>query len=220
MFNHFNTHILTALLHIHVCICTCVYVCVCVCIYVHTHTHTHTYIYIYMVTRIEILGKHLHVDGNSLFQTPVLLLENYGKTFTNILSLSLSLSHVHTHARTHAHARDPCTHTHTHTNPTNCTTTYSLYFLSNFILISSAYGNSTEQVVVQLLGYICNILKLNKSFSNEKCLLTLSKFQKPSLLYMPVRFQMLVRIKIKTIQDIQNCMVYEDSKNSAVLYRV
>ena len=59
-----------------------------------------------MVTRIEILGKNLHVDGNSLFPTLVLLLQNYGKTFTNILSLSLSLPHAHMHT---------CTHTYTHT---------------------------------------------------------------------------------------------------------
>ena len=122
-------------LYTYVCVC----VCVCVCIY--------------MVTRIEILGKNLHIDGNSLFPTLVLLLENYGKTFTNILSLSRSLSHVHMHTRT---------------NPTNCTTAYSIYFLSNFILISSAYGNSIEQVVVQLLGYVCNVLKLNKCFCNKK----------------------------------------------------
>jgi len=140
------------------------------------------------VTGIEILCENLHVDSNSIFQTLVLLLENYGKTFTNILSLFLSLSVSHmcirTHVNTHTHVNTSAhTHTHTHTNPTNCTKTYSVYFLSNFILISSAYGNSTEQVVVQLLGYIHNILKLNKRFSNEKCPLTLSKFQKLRLLY-------------------------------------
>jgi hypothetical protein len=45
-----------------------------------------------MVTGIEILGKNLQGDGNSLFQTLVLLLENDGKTLTNILPLSVSLS--------------------------------------------------------------------------------------------------------------------------------
>jgi hypothetical protein len=36
---------------------------------------------------------------------------------------------------------------------------------------------------VQLLGYVHNILNFNKCFSNEKCLLTLSKFQIHRLSY-------------------------------------
>ena len=89
------------------------------------------------------------------------------------ISLSLSLSHVrmHTHIHTHTH-----THTHTHKH-THILQTELLPIQHISFLISSPYGNSAEQVVVQLLGYVHSILNLNKCFSSEKWLLTSSKFQ-------------------------------------------